>query len=162
MADSQPGDDLVDRVVERIMLGQDTDVEGLIAGAPELPSATREKLRKLAGTFGAVRLQAAAGDARGGALPFAELGPYKLLAPMGEGGMGMVYLAEQRFLGRRVALKVIRPELARSSAARQRFQREAMRIASLRHENIVSVYDAGEHEGVAFLAMEVVEGPGLD
>ena len=136
------------------MLGQDPDVEGLVAGSPDIEPATREKLRKIAASFGPVRLEAA--------LPFQELGPYKLLAPMGEGGMGMVYLAEHRFLERRVALKVIRPELALSSVARQRFQREAMRVASLRHDNIVSVYDAGEHEGVAFLAMEVVEGPGLD
>jgi tRNA A-37 threonylcarbamoyl transferase component Bud32 len=162
VADSEPDDDLVDRVVERIMLGQDPDVEGLIAAAPDLPPATRAKLRKLVGTFGTLPLQATVRLPRGAALPFTELGPYRLLAPMGEGGMGMVYLAEHRFLERRVALKLIRPELALSSAARQRFQREAMRIASLRHENIVSVYDAGEHEGVAFLAMEVVEGPGLD
>jgi tRNA A-37 threonylcarbamoyl transferase component Bud32 len=81
---------------------------------------------------------------------------------MGEGGMGMVYLAEHRFLKRRVALKIIRPELAFSPSTRQRFQREAMSVAKLRHENIVSVYDAGEHAGVAYLAMELVEGRGLD
>lgn len=144
------------------MLGQDPDVEALIAQTPDMAPATRDKLRKVAGTFGPAGPDTAAGTPRASELPFSELGPYKLLSRMGEGGMGMVYLAEHRFLARRVALKVIRPELALSPVTRQRFQREAMRIAKLRHDNVVSVYDAGEHEGVAFLAMEVVEGPGLD
>src|SRR5689334_25349442 len=105
------------------MLGQALDVEALIAETPEMAPATRDKLRRVADTFGPAAPAAAA------ELPFAELGPYKLLARMGEGGMGVVYLAEHRFLARRVALKVIRPELALSEVARQRFQREAMRIA---------------------------------
>jgi tRNA A-37 threonylcarbamoyl transferase component Bud32 len=162
VAVSEPEDDPIDRVVERIMLGQDPDVEALIADAPDMAAETRDRLRKLAGTFGPLRIDATAGLSRDEEPQLTELGPYKVLSRMGEGGMGMVYLAEHRFLERRVALKVIRPELAFSKVTRQRFQREATRIAKLRHENIVSVYDAGEHEGVAYLAMEVVEGPGLD
>jgi serine/threonine-protein kinase len=156
------GDELIDHVVDQVMRGRDPDVEALIARSPDVEEATREKLRKVAVAFAsgsrAVRVEAAKEDA----LPFAELGPYTLVSRMGEGGMGMVYLAEHRFLRRQVALKVIRPELAVSTATRLRFQREAMSIAKLRHENIVSVYDAGEHDGVAFLAMELVEGQGLD
>ena len=144
------------------MLGQDPDVEALLAGAPDLAPTEREKLRRIAAAFGTHGASAATDTTRAAGLPFAELGPYKLLSRMGEGGMGVVYLAEHRFLRRRVALKVIRPELALSHSTRQRFQHEAMRIARLRHENIVRVFDAGEHEGVAFLAMEAVEGPGLD
>lgn len=144
----------IDRVVERILLGQDPDVEGLIADSPDITQEAGDRLRKLAGTFGPVRLEAEP--------DLEELGPYKVLSRMGEGGMGRVYLAEHRFLERRVALKIIRPELALSKVTRRRFHSEAKRIAKLRHENIVSVYDAGEHEGVAYLAMEVVEGPGLD
>jgi tRNA A-37 threonylcarbamoyl transferase component Bud32 len=162
---SQSDDDLIDRVAEQIMLGQDPDVEGLIAITPDMAAPTREKLRKLARAFAPAKIRAdgaAGGMPRDRALPFTELGPYRVLSRMGEGGMGHVYLAEQKFLARRVALKVIRPELALSTVTRERFQREAMRIAKLRHENIVSVYDAGEHDGVAFLAMEVIEGPGLD
>jgi tRNA A-37 threonylcarbamoyl transferase component Bud32 len=157
-----PEDELIDRVVDQVMRGQDPDVEGWIAGAPDLPAATREKLRKVAGAFGGAKPGAAIVSSHNAALPFEELGPYKLVSRMGEGGMGMVYLAEHRFLKRRVALKLIRPELAVSESTRQRFQREAMSIAKLRHENIVSVYDAGEHDGVAFLAMELVDGQGLD
>lgn len=152
----------MDRVAERILLGQDPDVEGLIASAPDMPPDTREQLRKMAGAFHPLPLVPAIGLARDEELPFAELGPYKLVSRIGEGGMGVVYLAEHRFLERRVALKVIRPELALSTVTRARFQREAMRIAKLRHAHIVTVYDAGEHDGVAYLAMEVVEGRGLD
>ncbi len=144
------------------MLGQDPDVEALIAASPELAPSARQTLRRVAGTFGPLRTGAGSSPASANALPFTELGPYKLLARIGEGGMGVVYLAEHGFLARRVALKVIRPELAFSPGTRQRFQREAMRIAKLQHENVVRVYDAGEHEGVAFLAMEFVEGQGLD
>lgn len=162
MTDAGPGDELIDRVVERIMRGQDPDIEALISGAPELSPAARETLRRIAGSFGSPASGATTRSARGDELPYAELGPYKLISRMGEGGMGMVFLAEHRFLERRVALKVIRPELALSPVSRQRFHREATRIAKLRHEHIVSVYDAGEHEGVAYLAMELVEGAGLD
>ncbi len=153
-ADPKSDDDPIDRVVERILLGQDPDVERLIAEFPGIAPEAGDRLRKIAGTFAPVGLEAQP--------DLAELGPYKILSRMGEGGMGRVYLAEHRFLERRVALKIIRPELALSNVSRRRFQSEAKRIAKLRHENIVSVYDAGEHEGVAFLAMEVVEGPGLD
>jgi tRNA A-37 threonylcarbamoyl transferase component Bud32 len=158
----EDGEDPIDRVVERIMLGQDPDVEGLIAGTPDLTPAAREKLRRIAGTFSPVGLDTTVVLPREAEPGLTQLGPYKVLSQMGEGGMGMVYLAEHQFLERRVALKVIRPELAFSRVTRERFQREATRIAKLRHENIVSVYDAGEHDGVAFLAMELVEGPGLD
>jgi serine/threonine protein kinase len=160
--DSQSGEDLVDRVVEMVMRGQDPDIEQMIASTPDLSAETRDKLRKVAGAFGSGTPALPVLLPREGALPFAELGSYKLVSRMGEGGMGMVYLAEHKFLRRRVALKLIRPELALSEVTRQRFHREAMSIAKLRHENIVSVYDAGEHDGVAFLAMELVEGQGLD
>lgn len=162
MNESGSGSELIDRVVDMVMRGQDPDVEGLIASTPDMPPSTREKLRKIAGTFGPGRFAAPVTRERDAELPFAELGPYKLLSRMGEGGMGCVYLAEHGFLRRRVALKVIRPELAFSESTRERFHREAMSIARLRHDNIVSVYDAGEHGGVAFLAMELVDGQGLD
>jgi hypothetical protein len=76
--------------------------------------------------------------------------------------MGHVYLATHARLGRRVALKVITPELADDEDFRARFLREAQLAASLDHPNVIPVYDAGETEGVLFLAMRYVPGPGLD
>src|SRR5215510_10105211 len=84
-----------------------------------------------------------------------RLGEFRLLRRIGGGGMGVVYEAAQEPLGRRVALKVIRPELLYSEGARERFRREVDAIAKLDHPAIVSVFAAGEHEGVPFFTMDL-------
>jgi serine/threonine protein kinase len=89
------------------------------------------------------------------------LGPYVLLAALGQGGMGMVYKARHRRLERLVALKVISPT-AMSGEAVQRLYREARAIARLKHPNIVLLYDAAEIDGKHFLALEYVDGVDLD
>ncbi len=85
------------------------------------------------------------------------LGPYRILGVLGEGGMAIVFDAEDTVLTRRVALKVLRPNLA-DAAFRMRFLQEAKILASLAHENIVSIYQVGEVNGIPFLAMERLEG----
>src|SRR5262249_9117353 len=90
------------------------------------------------------------------------LGAFRLIRKLGQGGMGTVYLAEQEHLARPVALKVIRADLNASGLANQRFQREALVIARLKHPGIVTIFDAGEDHGVADLALELVPGQGLD
>ena len=86
---------------------------------------------------------------------------YEILELVGQGGMGAVYRAEQRSLGRVVALKVIKPDLADSSDFAERFAREARAMARLNHPNIVSVYDFGESDGMFFFTMEHVDGTDL-
>mgnify|MGYP002623892051 FL=1 len=95
-------------------------------------------------------------------LPFERLGDFRLLQPLDAGGMGAVFLAEQESLGRVVALKLIRPELQASREAARRFEREAQAVARLRHPHIVTVHGAGTEKGVAYLAMELVQGRRLD
>lgn len=90
-----------------------------------------------------------------------RLGGYTLEAPLGSGGMGVVYRAVQTSLSRPVALKVLPPELASDPQFVERFHREALALGSLSHARIVSVIDRGVEEGMAFLAMELVEGEGL-
>jgi urea transport system substrate-binding protein len=85
------------------------------------------------------------------------LDTYRIVGVLGEGGMAVVFDAEDTVLGRRVALKVLRPDLADASL-RERFFHEARLLASLSHENIVSIYQVGEANGVPFLAMERLEG----
>ena len=83
---------------------------------------------------------------------------YILLGPCGTGGMGVVYRAEHRLMGREVAIKIIRPDLLQRPCAVERFRREVRAAASLAHPNVVPAYDAEEAEGVHFLAMEFVTG----
>jgi TolB-like protein/predicted Zn-dependent protease len=94
--------------------------------------------------------------------PGARVAHYKIVAPLGAGGMGEVYRATDTRLGRDVALKVLPAEMAASAERLERFQREARALAALDHPGIVTVYSVEEHEGVHFLTMQLVEGEPLD
>ena len=96
-----------------------------------------------------------------GALPpGTEIAAYRIEGLIGRGGMGVVYLAEHLRLGRKAALKVLLPEHA-DERLRDRFVRESRLAASLDHPNIVSIYDAGDADGVLYIAMRFVEGSDL-
>ena len=90
-----------------------------------------------------------------------ELAGYRIERVIGRGGMSVVYLAEHVRLGRKVALKLLAPELAESERFRDRFLRESKLAASIDHPNIVPIYDADEADGVLFIAMRYVEGSDL-
>jgi serine/threonine-protein kinase len=89
------------------------------------------------------------------------LDDFRVLRRLGAGGMGQVYLAEQLSLKRRVALKILKAELAADPNALQRFTREAEAVARLSHANIVQVYRTGIADGVHYMALEYVEGCNL-
>ena len=91
-------------------------------------------------------------------VPYEKLGDFRLIRRLGEGGMGVVYLALQESLGRHVALKVLRPERIGSFEAVKRFWREVEAVSRLRHPNIVAVHASGEDRGVCYFAMELVPG----
>jgi serine/threonine protein kinase/regulation of enolase protein 1 (concanavalin A-like superfamily) len=91
-----------------------------------------------------------------------RLAHYRVLRLLGEGGMGMVFLAEDTLLSRPVALKVIRPEIADTPGIAQRFMREARTTAAIKHDHIVTIYQVGQENGVPFLAMEYLKGMSLD
>lgn len=89
-----------------------------------------------------------------------RVGKYEVLEYLASGGMGAVYKARDVDLGRVVALKILPSVMARQPKMLDRFRREARAAARLQHENIVAIYECGEHDGVFFLALEYV--PGID
>ncbi|HEX3607958.1 MAG TPA: protein kinase [Candidatus Dormibacteraeota bacterium] len=88
----------------------------------------------------------------------AEFAGYRIESVLGRGGVGLVYLAQDLDLPRRVALKILRAEYALDPDFRERFVRESLIAASLDHQNIVPIYKAGEVDGVLYIAMRYVDG----
>jgi len=93
--------------------------------------------------------------------PGSTLLHYRVVAPLGAGGMGEVYRALDTTLGREVAIKVLPPAVADDADRLARFEREARLLASLNHPNIAAVYGLHRHAGASFLAMELVPGEDL-
>ena len=90
-----------------------------------------------------------------------QLGPYEIVSMLGSGGMGEVYRARDRTLGREVAIKVLPAHLASDPERRGRFTREARLLATLSHPHIGAIYGLEESDGVTALVLELVEGPTL-
>src|SRR5260370_38963089 len=90
-----------------------------------------------------------------------RLGPYKIEAPIGAGGMGEVYRATDTRLNRDVAVKILSSGLTAEPNAKQRFEREAHTASALNDPHICTIYDVGEHEGQQSLVMELLEGQTL-
>ena len=86
------------------------------------------------------------------------LGKYRLTEVLGHGGMGTVYAAEDSLIKRKVAIKVLSPQLAPDPNVINRLLAEAQAAGKLNHPNVVTIYDVGEHDGLPFIAMEFVRG----
>ena len=88
-------------------------------------------------------------------------GRYEILKSIGEGGMANVYVGYDTILNRKVAIKILRGDLANDEKFVRRFQREALSASSLSHPNIVEMYDVGEDDGIYYIIMEYIEGKTL-
>ena len=91
-----------------------------------------------------------------------RFGRYEVRSQIGEGGMGEVYLALDTQLDRQIALKILTAEVARDQQRLHRFLQEARAASALSHPNVAHIYEIGEANGTHFIAMEYVEGEGLD
>jgi eukaryotic-like serine/threonine-protein kinase len=91
-----------------------------------------------------------------------KLGPYEVVAPLGAGGMGEVYRAQDTRLKREVALKILPQDMAHDPVRRQRFEQEARAVAALNHPNIVAIYDIGTENNVLYMVTELVDGEPLN
>src|SRR3954447_21138808 len=90
-----------------------------------------------------------------------EFGGHRIEGVLGRGGMGVVYRAVDLRLERVVALKLITPALSADEDFRRRFQRESQLAASVRQQNVVTIFQAGEAEGLLFVTMELIHGSDL-
>jgi serine/threonine protein kinase len=148
-------DSLFERFVEHLVVrGERLDLDDLCRDHPEVRAGLERRVARFDEVDGAL-------DARTRLRAGTLLGPYRIVAPLGEGGMGCVYLALDTRTGGRIALKTCPPERAADLELRRRFEREAAVIAALEHPNIVRCLSLEEHEGCLFLTMELVEGETL-
>jgi serine/threonine protein kinase len=90
-----------------------------------------------------------------------RFGPYQIAAPLGKGGMGEVYLAEDERLKRKVALKLLPAEFTQNSERLRRFEQEAQATSALNHPNIITIYEIGAQNGTHFIATEFIAGQTL-
>ena len=156
---------LLDSFVARFLKGERPSISEFAKRAPELSQRIHELFPALE-LLGEV--QTGASDAERaepmGTVrdPPQKLGDYRLLREVGRGGMGVVYEAEQRSLGRRVALKILPFHALTGARHIERFQNEARAAAGLQHPGIVPVYGLGEEGGIHYYAMQFVEGESLD
>ena len=91
----------------------------------------------------------------------ADLGHYRILNKIGEGGMGEVYRARDTKLDRMVAIKILPSEFAEDDERRNRFVKEAKAASAIEHPNVATIYEIGEAEDIHFIAMQLVEGETL-
>ena len=160
---------LLDEVFERPAGERRAVLDEACAGDPELRAQMEALLTadEEAEGFLAIPAHRAAvellADTSGEAAPLAdrELGPYRLIREIGSGGMGVVYEAEDTRLQRRVAVKLLPPELSRDRGAKQRFRREARAASALDDPNICTVHDIGECDGQLYIVMAYYEGETL-
>lgn len=144
---------LVLECLDRFEVEGDAAVDALCERNPELASRLRARI----GVLRESGLLASSCETE-----FPErLGDFRLMKRLGGGGMGVVYLAEQTSLGRRVALKLVRPDQLYFAGTRERFRREVEAAAALEHPSIVRIHSFGEEKGIPFFAMELVDGATL-
>jgi eukaryotic-like serine/threonine-protein kinase len=163
--DRDPFELVAESFLARFRNGERPSIDEYVAGHPELADEIRELMPALVLVEQDLSVDRCANGLAGaivsGSAP-RQLGDYQILREVGRGGMGIVYEAVQRSLGRHVALKVLPWSSVGSGSNLERFRLEARAAARLHHTNIVPVFGIGEHDGTHFFAMQFIRGQGLD
>ncbi len=166
--DRNPVERIAAEFAERVRGGEHPSLTEYIERYPELADDIRELFPMLAmveqfkpATIDGDPQAASPGAPTGGDHP-QQLGDYRILRYLGEGGMGVVYEAVRKALHSHVALKVMHRQFRGRKKYLHRFMTEARSAARLHHTNIVSVFDYGVHDGVCFYAMQHIPGQSLD
>ena len=167
-SDRNPFERLAEEFAARLRRGEHPSLTEYVERYPEHAGDIRDLFPALAlvEQFKPARQEvdgslAASLPAARGKLP-SQLGDYRILRYLGEGGMGVVYEAVRESLKSHVALKVMHPQYRNRPNYLRRFHIEARSAARLHHTNIVSVFDYGEHDGVCYYAMQYIAGQSLD
>jgi serine/threonine-protein kinase len=161
-------EELVAEYLDRLRRGERPSIADFVARRPDLADQIREIFPALAlveefkPAWGEPSGSVTPAAVPGLSTPLSRLGDFRILREVGRGGMGVVYEAEQESLGRRVALKVLGPNLLSDPKILERFHREARAAARLHHTNIVPVFGVGETQGVHYYVMQLIPGQGLD
>jgi serine/threonine protein kinase len=162
-------DELLLRWEELRDQGRTVPAEELCADCPELLAELKRRIRALRSMDPILDTATEPSTSDGGeprpihgGIDTPDLPGYQILGILGHGGMGVVYRARQKSLGREVAVKMVLPDTVLRPDVIARFRREAEAIAHLQHPNILQIYDFGEYEGRPFYALEMADGGGLE
>ena len=152
--------DLVDEFASRQHAGESPSITEYCQQYPDLANEIRE-LFPLVSIMDSAKSESMGLGSADSSTP-EQIGDYLIVQEIGRGGMGVVYEAKQKQLGRPVALKVLARRLEGNKRALARFHREARAVAKLHHTNIVPLFEVGEDDGLSFLTMQLIRGTSLD
>ena len=154
-------DEIADEYANRLRLGELPSIESYVKQRPALEAEIRDMLGVAGAIESAQRLDSRHVVTSGKQFPTIET--YQILREIGRGGMGIVYEAQHEILGRKVALKVLAPHLARDSKSVGRFRQEARAAGKLQHSNIVPIYEvSNEQSSTLHFTMPLIHGMGID
>jgi len=155
------GDEVLPRQMENLREGPAADSPGLKRVIGVLKDELEPELDTTSSTVSAPSEILGFLDPSDAPGDLGKLGPYRVQEVLGQGGMGIVLKAFDPTLHRTVAIKILAPQLATSSSARQRFAREARAAAAIRNEHVVAIHSVDEWKGLPFLVMEFIPGSSL-